>query len=194
MGYIVVGRMEGCVRLYDVRTQSAAMTLTGHGSAALCAKWALNNEYELWTSGTNGDIITWDVRSPIPRHMRRYALRRGVLEEAKASHTLVHMKSVTYFEFSCDMSTAYTVDEDGTIKSWLLRQNKDAPSDSTDGGISLADTGVVFPKLRGSRAFAGRGLTLDRFGVSTDNSRIFAPIRESVAVIETSSFVTTHIN
>ena len=179
--------MEGCVRLYDVRMRSSMTTLLGHGVAALCAKWAPNNEYELWTSGTNGDIITWDIRSPKPRHMRRYTRRRGVLEEANADHKLICMRSVTYFEFSTDFSTAYTVDEDGLLKSWYLSQSKS--EDGTENSVSLADTGVVYPKLQLSRAYAESGLLLDRFAVSTDGTRIYAPTRSSIAVIEASTFV-----
>ena len=173
--------MEGCVRLYDLRESTSTMTLIGHGLAALCAKWSPKNEYELWTSGTDGSIIQWDIRSPKPKRIHAYSRRTGVMEEAAETHRMVREKAVSYFEFSLDYKTAYTVDEDGFIKSWNLS------SGNGSSPLSLSDTGVVFPRYRFHRLHAEQGILLDRFSVSTDNTRLYAPFKSHIGVIDTSS-------
>ena len=180
----VAGRMEGFVRLYDVRARSAMQTLAQHSIAALCARWVPGREYALWTSGMDGDLVVWDVRTSRPQHTLRYARRAGVLEAAAAAGRAQHAPCVTCLEFGADSRTLYTADEGAVLKSWRVAA---APAVAP-----LADTGVVFPALAQSRVYADQGLTLDRFAVSTDGTRVYAPTTDGVAAIDTASFVHTH--
>lgn len=172
--------MEGCVRLYDVRARSAMQTLAQHGVAALCARWPPGSEYGLWTSGMDGDLVVWDVRTSRPRHTLRYARRAGVLEEAAAAGRWHHSCCVTCLEFGADGRALHTVDEGAVMKSWRV-----APEQTS--APPLTDTGVVFPALAQSRIYAEQGLTLDRFAVSTDGTRVYAPTTDGVAAIDTAT-------
>ena len=69
------------------------------------------------------------------------------------------------------------------MKSWRVADAAHAAQ------APLADTGVVFPALAQSRVYADQGLTLDRFAVSTDGTRVYAPTTDGVAAIDTASFV-----
>ena len=170
------------MRLYDVRARSAMQTLAQHSVAALCARWTPGSEYGLWTSGMDGDLVVWDVRTSRPQHTLRYARRAGVLEEAAAAGRRAHARCVTCLEFGADGRTLYTADEGAVMKSWRVAP---APAPGTP---PLADTGVVFPALVQSRVYADHGLTLDRFAVSTDGTRVYAPTTDGVAAIDTASF------
>ena len=171
------------MRLYDVRARSAMQTLAQHSVAALCARWTPGSEYGLWTSGMDGDLVVWDVRTSRPQHTLRYARRAGVLEAAAAAGRWHHSCGVTCLEFGADGRTLYTADEGAVMKSWRVADAAHAAQ------APLADTGVVFPALAQSRVYADQGLTLDRFAVSTDGTRVYAPTTDGVAAIDTASFV-----
>lgn len=114
------------VRLVDLHTGNATMSLAGHSGAVIAAAWSPRSEYILLTGGADGTVRVWDVRTA-SRTLRLLDLENsvGVLGtdgqgagyEPKP-HAKAHRAAVNGLTFTDDGRYIVTAGHDNAVRVW----------------------------------------------------------------------------